>query len=96
MQYNSGYDILLGNDFLKQFAKFTQTTYTVDITTKWEHTLQIPTLKPPYRVRAKHGELSYEQISLPVHLQRSHFQVNIITKTDPINKLKQIYSENPL
>ena len=26
LQYDSGYDILLGNDFLKQFAKFTQTT----------------------------------------------------------------------
>ena len=25
VQYNSGYDILLGNNFLNQFAKFTQT-----------------------------------------------------------------------
>ena len=96
MQYDSGYDILLGNDFLKQFAKFTQITYTVYLTTKCRHTLKIPTLKSPYRVHAKHGGLGCEQISLPIHLQKPRFQVNIITKTDLINKLKQIYFENPL
>jgi len=96
LQYDSGYDILLGNDFLKQFTKFIQTTYTVYLTTKCRHTLKIPTLKSPYSVCAKRGGLGYEQISLRVHLQRSHFQVNIITKIDLINKLKQIYSENPL
>jgi len=96
LQYDAGYDILLGNDFLKQFAKFTQTTYTVYLTTKCGHTLKIPTLKSPYRVRAKRGGLGYEQLSLPVHLQKSHFRVHLITKTELINKLKQIYSENPL
>ena len=59
LQYDSGYDILLGNDFLKQFAKFTQTTYTVYLTTKCGHTLKIPTLKTPYRVRAKRGGLAW-------------------------------------
>lgn len=54
-QYNSGYDIVLGNYFLKQFAKFTQTPYTVYFTTKCGHTLKIPTLKHPYRVCAKRG-----------------------------------------
>ena len=73
-----------------------QTTYTVYLTTKCGRTLKIPTLKFPYIVRAKRGRLGYEQISLPVHIQKSCFQVNIITKTDLINKLKQIYSENPL
>ena len=96
MQYDSGCDILLGNDFLKQFAKFTQITYTVYLTTKCGHTLKIPTLKSTYRVRAKRGGLGYEHQSLPVHLQKSHFQVHIITKTELMNKLKQIYSENPL
>ena len=66
------------------------------LTTKCGHTLKIPTLKSPYRVREKRGGLGYEQISLPVHLQKSRFQLNIITKTDLINKLKQIYSENSL
>ena len=47
-QYHSGYDILLGNDLLKQFAKFTQTTYTVYLTTKCGHMLRIATLKSPY------------------------------------------------
>ena len=76
LQYDSGYDILLGNDFLKQFAKFTQTTYTVYLATKFGHTLKIRTLKSPYRVRVKRGGLGYEQIALPIHLNKSSFQVN--------------------
>ena len=68
LQYDFGYDILLENNFLKQFAKFTQTTYTVCLTTKCEHTLKIPTLKSPYRVRAKRGKLGYEQIALSLQL----------------------------
>ena len=70
LQYDSRYDILLGNDFLKQFDKFTQTTYTVYLTTKCRHTLKMPTIKSPYRVRAKRGGLEYEQISLPVHMKK--------------------------
>ena len=61
LQYNSGYDILLGNNFLKQFAKFTQIPYTVYLTTKCGHTLKIPTLKQPYRVRVKRSGHGYEQ-----------------------------------
>lgn len=54
-QYNSSYNILLGNYFLKQITKFTQTPYTVDLTTKCRHTLKIPTLKHPNRVHVKRG-----------------------------------------
>ena len=68
LQYNSGYDILLGNDLFKQFAKFAQTPYIIYLTTKCGHTLKIPTLKFPYRVRAKRGGYGYEQIALPIHL----------------------------
>ena len=96
LQYNSGYDILLGNDSLKLFAKFTQTPYTVYFTTKCGHTLKIPTLKQPYQVCAKRGGQGYEQIALSAQLQKPIFQINIIKKEYLINKLKQIYSENPL
>jgi len=63
LQYNFGYNILLGNDFLKQFAKFTQTPCTVYLTTKCGHTLKIPTLKHPYGVRGKRAGQGYEQLS---------------------------------
>ena len=96
LQYDFGYDILSGDDFPKQFAKFTQTTYTVYLTTKCGHTLKIPTLKSFYRVRAKCGGLGYEQIALSAQLLKPSFHVNIITKGDLITKLKQIHSENPL
>jgi len=52
LQYDSGYGILLAHDFLKQFVKFTQTTYTVYLSTKCGHTLKIPTLKSPYRLQS--------------------------------------------
>ena len=82
MQYYSGYNILLGNDFLKQLAKLTQTPYTVYLTTKCGHTLKIPTLKQPYRVRAKHSGHGYEQITLQIQTQKPIFTVHIIKKDD--------------
>ena len=88
LQYNSGYDILLGNNFLKQFAKFTQISYMIYLTTKCGHTLKIPTLKHPYRVHAKRGGQGYEQIALSIQIQNPSFKVNIIKKEDLINKLK--------
>ena len=96
LQYNSGYDILLGSEFLKQFAKFTQTPYTVYLTTKCGHTLKIPTLKQPYRVRAKCSGHGYEQISLQMQIQKPTFIVNTIKKEDLLTELKQICLENPL
>jgi len=72
LQYGSGYDILLGNDFLKPFAKFIQTTYTICLSTKYEHTLKIPTLKYPYKVRTKRGRLGYEQIAFSALLKQIH------------------------
>ena len=60
LQYNSGYDNLFGNDFLKQSAEFTQTPYTMYVITKCGHTLKIPTLKHPYRVRMMCGGQGYE------------------------------------
>ena len=96
LQYNFGYDILLGNDFLKQFAKFTQTSYTVYLTTKYGHTLKIPTLKQPYRVRAKRSGHGYEQIALLIQTQKPIFTVHMIKKDDLLAKIKRICSENPL
>ena len=66
VQYNSGYGILLGNVFLKQFVTFTQTPYTVYLTTKCGHTLKIPTLKHPYRVYVKRGGQGYEKLALSI------------------------------
>ena len=68
------------------------------LTTKCGHILKIPTLKHPYRVREKRGGQGYEQIALSVsaQLQKPTFQINIIKREDLINKLKQIYYENPL
>ena len=83
-QYNSGYDILFGNDFFRQFAKFTQTPYTVYFTTKCGHTLKIPILKHPYRVRAKRGGPGYEQLALSIQHQKPTLHVNILKKEDLI------------
>ena len=59
--------------------------------------LRIPTLKHPYKVRAKCGGQGYEKTTLSTQqLQKPTFQINIIKKEDLINKLKQIYSNNPL
>jgi len=91
LQYDSGYDILLENNFLKQFAKFSQTTYVVYLTTKCGHTIKIHNLKHPYRVHMKHCALGYEQIIFVAKLQTSSFTVHIIIKEDFINKLKRIY-----
>ena len=87
---------LLGNDFLKQFAKFTKTPYTVYLIIKCHHTLKIPTLKKPCRVCAKRSGHGYEQISLQTQIQKPTFTFNIIKKEDLLTKLKQICSENPL
>jgi len=96
LQYDFGYDIHLGSDFLKQFAKFIQTTYIVYLTTKGARTLKIPTLKYSYKVRAKCGGLKYEQIAFSAPQQKPSFHVNIITIANLINKLKQIYYESSL
>ena len=68
-QYNFGYYILLGNEFLKQFARFTNTTCTDYLTTKYDRTLQIPTLKHPCRVHAKRSRHGYDEISLRTKLK---------------------------
>jgi len=96
LQYNFGYNILLGNDFLRQFAKFTQTPYTVYFTTKCGHTLKIPILKHSYRVRTKRGGHGYEQLALSIQIQTPTYQAHVLKKDDLITKLKQIYSDNPL
>jgi len=62
--------------------------YTIYLIIKCGHTLKIPTLKSPYRVRAKRGGLGYERINLFVQLQKSRFNVNIITKAYLITRLK--------
>ena len=62
LRYNSGYDILLGNDFHKQSNKFTQTPILLSHCKMWTYTKKIPTLKHPYRVRAKHGGHGYEKL----------------------------------
>ena len=96
LQYNFGYDILLGNDFLKQFAKFAQTPYIVYLTTKYGHTLKIIMLKQLYRVRAKRSRHGYEQIVLRIQAQKPTFTVSIIKKDDLLAKLKSVGYENPL
>lgn len=95
-QYNSGYDIFLGNDVLKQFVKFTQTPYIDYFPTKCGHTLKIPTLKHPYRVRTKRGGQGCEHLVFSIQLQKPTFHIHILKKEDLITKLKQIYFYNPL
>ena len=86
-QYNSYYH-LLNNDFLKHFVKFTQTTYTIYLTTKCDHTLKMPTLKQLYRVRAKRSGHGYYQLSLQTQILKPKFLTNIIKKEDLLTKLK--------
>ena len=47
-------------------------------------------------MHAKHGGHDYEQIALPIQIQKPSFTVHMIKKDDLLAKLKQICSENPL